>query len=186
MYSARSSFAEMLPFQSSLRHRHDGSSESVGSRKPDPKIARHLSWDTLPPGRTQAGHHSFRDLLHIATVLAQTLRCYGSLDRGPGHRIFCRVSTPVPIQSILPVVTDLETPWQNSVVERHGALFKMAFEEACRLEAPTTEAEVNELIDFTSAELNRQVGRAGFRTSFFGRQLRFRQVCSNTITLTPT
>ena len=26
-------------------------------------------------------------------------------------------------RSILPVVTDLETPWQNSVVERHGALF---------------------------------------------------------------
>ena len=34
-------------------------------------------------------------------------------------------------RSILPVVTDLETPWQNSVVERHGALFKMAFEKAC-------------------------------------------------------
>ena len=31
--SAGSSFAEMLPFQSSLWHRHDGSSESVGSRK---------------------------------------------------------------------------------------------------------------------------------------------------------
>ena len=63
---------------------------------------------------------------------------------------------------ILPVVTDLETPWQNSVVERHGALFKMAFEKACSLEAPTTEAEVNELIDFTFAELNRRVGHAGF------------------------
>ena len=50
------------------------------------------------------------------------------------------------------MVTDLETPWQNSVVERHGALFKMAFEKAC---SPTTEAEVNELID-------RRVGRAGF------------------------
>ena len=53
---------------------------------------------------------------------------------------------------ILPVVTDLETPWQNSVVERHG------FEKACSLEAPTTEAEVNELIDFTFAELNRRRG----------------------------
>ena len=67
-----SSFAEMLPFQSSLWHRHDGSSESVGSRKPDPNIARHLSWDTLPPGHTQAGHDSYRDLFHFATVLAQT------------------------------------------------------------------------------------------------------------------
>ena len=72
------------------------------------------------------------------------------------------------------MVTDLETPWPNSVVERHGALFKMAFEKACSLEAPTTEAEVNELIDFTFAELNRQVGRAGFSPGqrVFGRQLR--------------
>ena len=71
-------------------------------------------------------------------------------------------------------MTDLETPWQNSVVERQGALFKMAFEKACSLEAPTTEAEVNELIDFTSAELNRRVGRAGFSPSqrVVGRQLR--------------
>ena len=75
---------------------------------------------------------------------------------------------------ILPVVTDLETPWQNSVVERHGALFKMAFEKACSLEAPTTEAEVNELIDFTFAELTRRVGHAGFSPGqrVFGRQLR--------------
>ena len=50
--SAGSSFAEMLPFQSSLWHRHDGSSESAGSRKPNPDIARHMSWDTLPPGST--------------------------------------------------------------------------------------------------------------------------------------
>ena len=59
--SAGSSFAGMFPFQSRLWHRHDGSSDSVRSRKPDPKIARHLSWDTLPPGSTQAGHHSYRD-----------------------------------------------------------------------------------------------------------------------------
>ena len=74
---------------------------------------------------------------------------------------------------ILLVVTDLATPWQNSVVERHGFLFKMAFEKACSLEAPTTEADVNELIDFTFAELNRRVGRAGFSPvqRVFGRQL---------------
>ena len=54
---AGSSFAEMFPFQSSLWHRHYGSSESVLSRKPNPNIARHLSWDTLP-GSTQAGHDS--------------------------------------------------------------------------------------------------------------------------------
>ena len=64
----------------------------------------------------------------------------------------------VPVQGILPVVTDLETPWQNSVVERHGALFKMEFEKACSLEAP----------------LSRRVGRAGFSRvqRVFGRQLR--------------
>ena len=53
-------------------------------------------------------------------------------------------------------------------------MFKVAFETACSLEAPTTEVEVNELIDFTFAELNRRVGRAGFSPSqrVFGRQLR--------------
>ena len=77
-------------------------------------------------------------------------------------------------RGILPVVTDLETPWQNSVVERHGALFKVGFENACSLEAPTTEVEVNELIDSTFAELNRRVGRAGFSPGqrVFGRHLR--------------
>ena len=70
---ARSSFVEMLPSQSSLWHRYDGSSESVGSRKPNLNVAPHLSRDTLPPGRTQARHDSHRDFLHIATVLAQTL-----------------------------------------------------------------------------------------------------------------
>ena len=46
--------------------------------------------------------------------------------------------------------------------------------KACSLEAPTTEAEVNELIDFTFAELNRRVGRAGFSPGqrVFGQQLR--------------
>ena len=77
-------------------------------------------------------------------------------------------------RGILPVVTDLETPWQNSFIDRCGVLFKMAFEKACSLEAPTTEVEVNELIDFTFAELNRRVGRAGFSPGqrVFGRQLR--------------
>ena len=73
-------------------------------------------------------------------------------------------------RSILPVVTDLETLWQNSVVERDGALFKMAFEKACSLEVPTTEAGVNEPF----AELYRRVGRAGFSPGqrVFGRRLR--------------
>ena len=78
-------------------------------------------------------------------------------------------------RGVLPVVTDLETPWQNSVVERHGALFKMVLiEKACSLEAPTAEVEVNELIDFTFPELNRRVGSAGFSPCqrVFGRQLR--------------
>ena len=83
------------------------------------------------------------------------------------------------------MVTDLETPWQNSVVERHGALLKTAFEKACSLEAPTTEAEVNDLIDFTFAELNRRVGRAGFRpvNEYLDDNIDFRQACSKTISL---
>ena len=50
----------------------------------------------------------------------------------------------------------------------------MAFEKACSLEALTTEVEVNELINFTFAELNRRVERAGFSPDqrVFGRQLR--------------
>ena len=50
----------------------------------------------------------------------------------------------------------------------------MASEKAYSLEAPTTEPEVNEQIDFTFAELNRRVGRAGFSPGqrVFGRQLR--------------
>ena len=38
--------------------------------KPNPNIARHMSWDTLPQG---SRHDSYRDFFHIATVLAQTL-----------------------------------------------------------------------------------------------------------------
>ena len=70
------------------------------------------------------------------------------------------------------MVTHPETPSSKPVVERHAALFKMALEKACSLEAPTT--EVDELIDFTFAELKRRVERAGFSTSqrASGRQLR--------------
>ena len=72
------------------------------------------------------------------------------------------------------MVTDVETPWQNSVVERHGALFKMTFEKACSLEAWTTKAEIDELIHFTLAKLNQRMRRAGFSPGqrVFGRQLR--------------
>ena len=82
------------------------------------------------------------------------------------------------------MVIDLEMLWQNFVVERHGALFKMAFEEACSLEAPTTEVEVNELINFTFAELQRRLGRVGFPPGHrvFGR----RQVRSKTFSSIPT
>ena len=51
---------------------------------------------------------------------------------------------------------------------------KWHFEKACSLEAPTTEAAVNELIAFAVAVLNRRVGRPGFSPCqrVFGRQLR--------------
>ena len=66
-------------------------------------------------------------------------------------------------RGILLVVTDLETlvakfrrraTWSpcSKWHSRKRAVWK----------APTTEAEVNELIDFTFAEFNRRVGRAGF------------------------
>ena len=89
---------------------------------------------------------------------------------------------------ILPVVTDLETPWQNSIVERRGVLFKMAFQKACSLEVPTMEAKVNELIDFTFAELDRRVGRAGFSPGNESSAdiFDFRQACSKTFSLIPT
>ena len=50
----------------------------------------------------------------------------------------------------------------------------MTFEKACSLEAQTQRSKVNELIDFTFAELNRRVGRAEFSPGqrVFGRQLR--------------
>ena len=63
----------------------------------------------------------------------------------------------------LPLVCDLETPCQNDVTERHGAFFKMAFENACSYETHTTEALLQ--------SSNRSVGRAGFalgQESFWG------------------
>ena len=39
--------------------------------KPNSHVARHLSWDTLPPGRTQ--DMTATETFHITTVLAQIL-----------------------------------------------------------------------------------------------------------------
>ena len=76
-------------------------------------------------------------------------------------------------RGILLVVTDMETPWQNFVVERHGALFKMAFEKACSLEAPTTEAEVDEVLTLRLQNSIDAWDVQDFRpvNEFFGRQL---------------
>ena len=84
--SAGTSFAEMFPSQSSLWHRHDVNSDSVGSRKPNPNIARHLSWDTTPPGRTQAEHDSYRDSFpHCDSSGSNTMMPWKFLimDQGP-------------------------------------------------------------------------------------------------------
>ena len=62
-------------------------------------------------------------------------------------------------REILPVVTDPETLWPNSAAEEHGAWFK--------------KAEV-ELIDFTFAELNRLVERAGIPISQRASERQFR------------
>ena len=86
------------------------------------------------------------------------------------------------------MVTDMEAPWQNAVEERHGALFKMAFEKACSLGAPTTEAEVDELIDFTFVELNRRVGVRDSHLVNESSAANFDslQACSRTTSSTPT
>ena len=172
--SAGSSFAEMLPFQPSLWHRHDGSSESVGSRNPI-RISHVICHGTRY-------HQGARRQDMTATETLSTLRQfwlkhYDAMEvliMDQGTEFGADIQHLCQSRENLPVETDSETPWPNSVVERHGALFKMAFEKACNLEAPTTEAEVNELIDFTFAELNRRVGRAGFSPGqrVFGRQLR--------------
>ena len=89
---------------------------------------------------------------------------------------------------ILPVVTNSETPWQNSVVQRHGALFKMAFEKSCSLEAPTTEAEVNELLTLRLQNSIDAWDVLDFRrvSEFLDNNFDFRQVYSKTISLTLT
>ena len=165
----------MLPFESSLWHRHGGSSESIGSRKPI-RISHVICHGTRY-------HQGARRQDMTATETFSTLRLfwlkhYDAMEvlivMDQGTEFGADFQHMCQSRGILPVVTDLETPWQYSVVERHGALFKMAFEKACSLEAPTTEAEVNELIDFTFAEVNRRVGRAGFSPGqrVLGRELR--------------
>ena len=83
--------AKVLPIQPGLRHRHGGSKKPARPRNPSTNLARHLSRDTFPPGRTQAGHDSRRNHYHTTTILAQALRCNGSFDHGPGFRIWCRL-----------------------------------------------------------------------------------------------
>ena len=126
---------------------HDGSAKSAGPRKSYPNIARHLSRDTLPPGSTQAGHDSYRD--HCDSSGSNTLMLWKFFIMDQGTEFGADFQPLCQSRGVLLVVTDLETPWQNSVVERHGALFQMAFEKACSVEAPTTESEIDELIDFT-------------------------------------
>ena len=47
-------------------------------------------------------------------------------------------------------------------MERHGVLVTFAIGKSCSFETPTTEAVLDSLMDFTFAEINRRVGRAGF------------------------
>ena len=160
----------MLPLQSSLWPRHDGSSESVGSRKPI-QMSHVLCRGTLHDQDARRQDMSATET--FSTLRQFWLRHYDAMEVLI-IRVWRRRSTPVPIQGEVACGDQFGNAVQNSVVERHGALFKMAFEKACSLEAPTTEAEVNELIDFTFAELNRRGGRAGFSPGqrVFGRQIR--------------
>ena len=126
--SAGSSFAEMLPFQSSLWHRHDGSSEFRWIEKTQSEYRTSSCHGTRY-------HQGARRQDMTATETFSTLRQFWlkhydamevlimdqGTEFGADFQHLCQS------RCILPVVTDLETPWQNSVVERHGALFKMAF-----------------------------------------------------------
>ena len=67
------------------------------------------------------------ETFHTATVLAQ--KNYGAMEvliMDQGTEFGADFQHLCQTREILPVVTDLEKPWRNSVVERHGALFKMA------------------------------------------------------------
>ena len=113
--------------QPGLRHRQDGSKKPARPRILLTNVARHLSRDTVPPGNTQAGHDRRRNLYHTAMVLVQALRCNGIFDHAnlvPTFQQLCQ------LRGSVPVVTDMEAPWQNAVVETHGALFKMAFDKS--------------------------------------------------------
>ena len=107
--SGGSSFAEMLPLQSSLWHRHDGSSESVAPRKTNPNIARHLSWDTLPPGSTQAGHDSNREIFTLRQFWLKHNDAIKVLIMDQGTEFGADFQHLSQSRGILPVVTDLET-----------------------------------------------------------------------------
>ena len=165
--SAGGSSAEMFPFQSGLRYRHDGIAESAGSRKHNPNNSRHLPRDALDMTATETFDIFRRFWLKYYDAMEVLVMDRGT-EFGADFQHLCQY------RDTLLVVTDPETPWSIPIVESHEALFKMTFEKACSLEAPTTEAEVDELIAFTFAELNRLVERAGFSTSqrASGRQLR--------------
>ena len=84
----------------------------------------YLLRDTLPPGSTQAPQDRYRDL---ATLRRFLLKLYDAMEVlimdqgtefGADFQHLCRS------RGIIPAVTGLETLWQNSVVERHGILFK--------------------------------------------------------------
>ena len=91
-------------------HRHDGSSESVGSRQPNPNIARHMSLDTLPPGSTQAGHDSYQDFFTLRQFSLKHSDATTVLIMDQGTEFGADFQHLCQSKGILAVVTDSETP----------------------------------------------------------------------------
>ena len=133
--------------------------KSVGSRKPNSNISRHLLWDAIPQGSTQ-------DM--TATETFSTLRQFWLkhfdamevLIMDQGREFDADFQHLCQSRDILPVVTDLETPWKNSVVERWSPFQNGVRESVQSGSSDDGGPSVNELIDFTFAELNRRVERA--------------------------
>ena len=77
-------------------------------------------------------------------------------------------------RGILPAATEFGNALAKLCRRDTNGTVQDGLREACSLEAPTLEAETDELIDFAFADLNRRVWLAGFSPGqrVFGRQLR--------------
>ena len=88
--------------------------------------------DTLPPKSTQqdmTATETFATLRRFLLKHSDAIIVDQGAEFGADFQQLCLS------RGILPVVTDLETPWQNAVVERHGPV-QDGVRESSSLEAP--------------------------------------------------